>query len=202
MSRYIHDRIKKELLEETNYRCASCLCSIEYVFNDGNFFRFDEKAHATPYSETQDNSFENLITLCPTCHTKYDKHPEKAESVTRLRRLKRQWIEASGKYSKLELDLLFDLYNERDDVEWIRILNNPKDNDGKQINQRAFLLMSYLSLPLLRNLAENNLILCVDNGMKGIKLSGRTLGDVPMGPVVFAITEQGYQFCQKFFPET
>lgn len=65
--------IKRALLEETVYRCASCLSSIEHCEDDDTFFRFDEKAHIVPHSETQDDSFENLITLCPNCHTKFNK---------------------------------------------------------------------------------------------------------------------------------
>lgn len=33
-----------------------------------------ERAHIIPYCETADNSFENLIILCPTCHKKFDKN--------------------------------------------------------------------------------------------------------------------------------
>lgn len=33
-----------------------------------------EKAHIIPYYDTKDNSFENLIILCPNCHTNFDKN--------------------------------------------------------------------------------------------------------------------------------
>lgn len=33
-----------------------------------------EKAHIDPYCETADNSFENLVLLCPSCHTDFDKN--------------------------------------------------------------------------------------------------------------------------------
>ena len=32
-----------------------------------------EKAHIGAYYETEDNSYENLIVLCPNCHKKFDK---------------------------------------------------------------------------------------------------------------------------------
>ncbi|MES2924015.1 MAG: HNH endonuclease signature motif containing protein [Verrucomicrobiota bacterium] len=32
-----------------------------------------EIAHIKPWAETKDHAFENLIALCPTCHTRYDK---------------------------------------------------------------------------------------------------------------------------------
>ena len=33
-----------------------------------------EKAHIDPYCKTADNSFDNLVLLCPNCHTNFDKN--------------------------------------------------------------------------------------------------------------------------------
>jgi predicted restriction endonuclease len=104
--KYILASIRRALLEETIYRRASCLSSIERYEDDDTFFRFDEKAHINPHSKTEDDSFDNLITLCPNCHTKFDKMKDKIESLKRLRNLKMHWLGISGKYSKLEIDCL------------------------------------------------------------------------------------------------
>jgi hypothetical protein len=117
--KYIPVSIKRALLEETVYRCASCLCSMEHCEDDDTFFRFDEKAHITPHNETQDDSFENLITLCPTCHAKVDKNKDKLE---RLKSLKRQWLGISGKYSKLEVDCLLALYKRYDTKDYLNFI--------------------------------------------------------------------------------
>lgn len=84
MSRHVPDKTKRKLLEETQFRCAFCLTSLEHTFDDSNFFHFAENAHLTPYAQGEDNSFENLICLCPNCHTKFDKNPDKQGSITRF----------------------------------------------------------------------------------------------------------------------
>lgn len=47
---------------EAGHRCAIPTCRTVPV----------ELAHIEPYSEVRGHSFENLIALCPTCHTRYD----------------------------------------------------------------------------------------------------------------------------------
>lgn len=67
----IPDNIKRKLWAESIGRCLNPDCQIELFNLDGDIA---EQAHIVPYSETQDNSFENLIMLCPNCHTKFDKN--------------------------------------------------------------------------------------------------------------------------------
>lgn len=45
-------------------------CRQELFDRDGDII---EIAHITPYCKTSDNSYENLVILCPSCHTKFDK---------------------------------------------------------------------------------------------------------------------------------
>jgi 5-methylcytosine-specific restriction endonuclease McrA len=54
--------VKRAVLVEAGHRCAIPTCRATTT----------EIAHIIPWSETQDNSFENLIALCPNCHTRYD----------------------------------------------------------------------------------------------------------------------------------
>lgn len=55
--------IQRAVKEEAGYRCAIPACGQTAAL---------EYAHIVPHSETQDNSFENLICLCSICHHRYD----------------------------------------------------------------------------------------------------------------------------------
>ncbi|MEQ1742656.1 MAG: HNH endonuclease signature motif containing protein [Candidatus Nitrotoga sp.] len=58
--------IKRAVLVEAGHRCAIPTCRATTT----------EIAHIVPWIETQDNSFENLIALCPNCHTRFDQKKE------------------------------------------------------------------------------------------------------------------------------
>ncbi len=58
--------IKRAVLVEAGHRCAISTCRATTT----------EIAHIVPWAETQDNSFENLIALCPNCHTRFDQKKE------------------------------------------------------------------------------------------------------------------------------
>lgn len=58
--------IKRAVLVEAGHRCAIPTCRATTT----------EIAHIVPWSESQDNSFENLIALCPNCHTRFDQKKE------------------------------------------------------------------------------------------------------------------------------
>ncbi len=65
--------VKRAVLVEAGHRCAIPTCRATTT----------EVAHIVPWSETHDNSFENLIALCPTCHTRFDQKKEiDRQSVT------------------------------------------------------------------------------------------------------------------------
>lgn len=70
MSRYIDETVKRRMYAESMGRCMNPACREPLFINDGDLM---ERAHIDPYCETADNSFENLIILCPNCHTKFDK---------------------------------------------------------------------------------------------------------------------------------
>ena len=58
--------VKRAVLVEAGHRCAIPTCRATTT----------EIAHISPWAETQDNSFENLIALCPNCHTRFDQKKE------------------------------------------------------------------------------------------------------------------------------
>ena len=66
----IAENVKRRLFAESMGRCMNPDCQEELFINNSDIM---EKAHIGTYYETEDNSFENLIILCPTCHKKFDK---------------------------------------------------------------------------------------------------------------------------------
>jgi hypothetical protein len=55
--------LEREVLMEAGHRCAIPTCKQVPV----------EIAHIEPYRDVVSHTFGNLIALCPTCHTRYDK---------------------------------------------------------------------------------------------------------------------------------
>ena len=58
--------MKRAVLVEAGHRCAIPTCRATTT----------EIAHIIPWAESHDNSFENLIALCPNCHTRFDQRKE------------------------------------------------------------------------------------------------------------------------------
>ncbi len=86
MNRTISEDIKRRLYAESMGRCMNPGCRKELFFDNGDII---EKAHIRPYCDTADNSFENLIILCPNCHTNFDKNfAFKAEEVKQWKQIR------------------------------------------------------------------------------------------------------------------
>ena len=66
----IAENVKRRLWAESMGRCMNPDCQEELFINNSDIM---EKAHIDAYYETEDNSYENLIVLCPNCHKKFDK---------------------------------------------------------------------------------------------------------------------------------
>ena len=69
--RYIDENVKRRLYAESMGRCMNPSCQRELLCENGDII---ERAHIEPYCETADNKFENLVLLCPSCHTNFDKN--------------------------------------------------------------------------------------------------------------------------------
>lgn len=69
--RYIDENVKRRLYAESMGRCMNPNCRCNLFEGTGDII---EKAHIDPYCKTADNSFENLVLLCPNCHTNFDKN--------------------------------------------------------------------------------------------------------------------------------
>ncbi len=59
-SRYIPKKIDKEVKKASGFRCAWCGCYLT------------ERHHIIPFSLTKSHSKDELILLCPNCHTQAD----------------------------------------------------------------------------------------------------------------------------------
>ena len=66
----ITENVKRKLWAESMGRCMNPDCRAELFIKNSDIM---EKAHIGAYYETEDNSYENLIVLCPNCHKKFDK---------------------------------------------------------------------------------------------------------------------------------
>lgn len=71
MSRNISTSVERRIYAESMGRCMNPECKGELFRGNGDIM---EKAHIMHYCDTKDNSFENLIILCPNCHTNFDKN--------------------------------------------------------------------------------------------------------------------------------
>ncbi len=60
---HIPKQLRRDILIEAGHRCAIPVCQNTPV----------EIAHIISYSQVQKHEFHNLICLCPTCHTRYDR---------------------------------------------------------------------------------------------------------------------------------
>lgn len=102
VSRYIDETVRRKLYAESMGRCMNPNCQRELFCKNGDII---EKAHIDPYCETADNSFENLVLLCPNCHTEFDKnHAFTPEEVLGWKETRREELESffSKKYETFE----------------------------------------------------------------------------------------------------
>ena len=67
----ISKQVERKLWAESGGRCMNPECQIDLFAGNGDIA---ERAHIFPYRESEDNSFENLVLLCPNCHTTFDKN--------------------------------------------------------------------------------------------------------------------------------
>ena len=87
MRKAISENIKRKLYAESMGKCMNPNCQTELFLKNGDIA---EKAHIVPHCDTADNSFENLILLCPNCHTDFDKNSAFDEEEVKNWKNKRQ----------------------------------------------------------------------------------------------------------------
>lgn len=98
----ISENVERRLYAESMGRCMNPDCQTELFAEDGDIM---ERAHIDPYCKTADNSFENLVILCPNCHTNFDKnHAFSPEQVLSWKQIRRDEIDRlfSTKYTSFD----------------------------------------------------------------------------------------------------
>src|SRR3954447_23931218 len=85
--------LERAVLVESGHRCAIPTCRQVPV----------EIAHIVPWTTCKTHSFENLIALCPTCHTRYDNGEIDRKSM-RIYKLNLQLL--NSRYGDLEQRLI------------------------------------------------------------------------------------------------
>ncbi len=78
---------------EAGYRCAIPTCR----------FPITENAHIVSWADSENNSYENLIALCPNCHTLYDSGKISRAAIVAY---KKKLMFLNEVYSRFELDVL------------------------------------------------------------------------------------------------
>jgi HNH endonuclease len=92
----IPEPLKRRVLVEAGHRCAIPTCRTPVT----------EVAHIIPYSVVKKHEYENLIALCPNCHTRADKGEIDRKS---LRMYKRILQRLTDRYERFELLVLNEL---------------------------------------------------------------------------------------------
>ena len=91
MGRNINTNVERRIYAESMGRCMNPECKADLFKESGDIM---EKAHIIPYCDTKDNSYENLIILCPNCHTNFDKNGAfSAEDVKRWKQMRKDEFE-------------------------------------------------------------------------------------------------------------
>lgn len=100
--RYIEETVRKRLYAESMGRCMNPSCQQDFFRGNGDI---SEKAHIVPYCENADNTFENLVLLCPNCHTDFDRNNAfTPEEVLEWKKIRNKELERifSKKYATFE----------------------------------------------------------------------------------------------------
>lgn len=103
----IAESVQRRLYAESMGMCMNPECQTELFFDSGDIM---EKAHISPYAHTEDNSYENLIILCPSCHTKFDKTSELDEKIVK------SWKEERKKQLKEFFSVRYESFKELRDA--------------------------------------------------------------------------------------
>lgn len=158
----IPTELKRKILVEAGHRCAIPTCRATTT----------EIAHIIPWAEVQNHTYENLIALCPNCHTRFDIGEIDKKSMYMYKDNLRFFIE---KYSKFELDILFEL-------------SRLPDGHGLPYQSMYFLL--------IKSILEEGFVSIVQQS------GDVSFGGVRMTPDFLVITLKGKQFLQNFSRES
>ena len=89
---------RRRVLVEAGHRCAIPTC--RHIDT--------EVHHIVPWAKCREHKYENLIALCPNCHSRADQGDIDRKSL-RLYKANLRFIH--DKFSQLEIDVLYQAYN-------------------------------------------------------------------------------------------
>lgn len=104
MRKSISAVVERRIYTESMGRCMNPKCQTE-LFKEGRDIM--EKAHIIPYCKTAENSYENLIILCPNCHTNFDKN--NAFNIDEVKKWKKIRADEFKRFFSKEYDNFEDL---------------------------------------------------------------------------------------------
>ena len=157
--------IARAVLVEAGHRCAIPTCRATTT----------EIAHIEAWAKSRDNSFGNLVALCPNCHTRYDQ--KKEIDVKAMRAYKQNLAILNNRYGDLERRVFEHVARTRARV----------------------LMVGAGSELLLANAAMDGLLtLRPSHGLTiGVSLSDGTTTNFPMA-YVCEITDVGLEFIERY----
>ena len=99
--------LRRKVLVEAGHRCAIPTCRSTTL----------EVHHITPYEKTKKHEFNNLIALCPTCHSRYHKGEIDHQSMFQY---KFNLSILNGRYSDFEKRILCDFSSKLKEIKlWL-----------------------------------------------------------------------------------
>jgi hypothetical protein len=98
--------LERAVLIESGHRCAIPTCRQAPI----------ELAHIVRWTKRREHTFDNIIALCPTCHTRYD-HGEIDRKSMQLYKI--NLLRISGRYGDLEQRLLRRFAKESTNDVWL-----------------------------------------------------------------------------------
>jgi hypothetical protein len=97
--------LRRDVEMEAGHRCAIPTCRNTPI----------EVAHIDSWAKVQEHTFGNLIALCPTCHTRYDRGDIDRQSMLRY---KTNLSDLNGRYGDVERRVL-QIFADNPDVGFI-----------------------------------------------------------------------------------
>lgn len=156
----IPSELKRRILVEAGHRCAIPTCRNPTT----------EIAHIEPWSKVREHKYENLIALCPNCHTRAERKEIDHKS---LRIYKRILQKLTDRYMKFELVVLNEL----------RLGND--------------VVMAGNMLLLIKNLLDEELVRYTAGLSRGGVHSIVSVENIPVNVQVF-LTEKGKTFIEEW----
>jgi len=98
--------LEREVLLEAGHRCAIHTCRQTPL----------QLAHITPWAKCKEHRYENLIALCPTCHSRFDRGEIDRKSMMAY---KGRLLTTGGRFTIFEMRLLRKIRDSGDGGAWL-----------------------------------------------------------------------------------